>query len=416
MQLEYTARCVISKQGRIAGTLGAETEVVTDQEPAHGAACHQHVVDERARSQLREAAIEVRNERAFDTAALERGQFVTQVEYPRRRALGRKEFARMRLETHHSRYQTACASGGDDAAQQRLMAAVNTVEIADRQGARNAVGRARSAAINLHKNAVDAMRKTTAKYTVERRIILICRAFGKGRRAHASTIRAVMKPRADNPVTKPIVVLVSGRGSNLQALLATEATERWQTELGAKIVAVIGNRADAEALDVARSNHVPVHILAHADFGSRAAFDDALARAIDRYAPQLIVLAGFMRVLTPAFVRRYAGRLINVHPSLLPSFPGLNTHQRALDAGVRVHGATVHFVSDEIDAGPIIAQAAVAVHAGDDAASLAARVLQQEHRLLPQAVRHVLEGRVQCCDRRAVLTGIEQGELSLLAS
>ncbi len=225
-----------------------------------------------------------------------------------------------------------------------------------------------------------------------------------------------MNPRVAQPHVKPIVVLVSGRGSNLRALLTRAAAERWEAELGARIAAVISNRADAEALDVARSNHVPVHVLAHEEFGSRSEFDEALARTIDRYAPELIVLAGFMRVLTPAFVRRYAGRLINVHPSLLPSFPGVNTHQRALDAGVRVHGTTVHFVADDVDAGPIIAQAAVAVHADDDAASLAARVLQQEHRLLPQAVRHVLEGRAQCADRRAVLTGIEQGELSLPAS
>ena len=192
------------------------------------------------------------------------------------------------------------------------------------------------------------------------------------------------------PTLKPIVVLVSGRGSNLQALLTRAEAEQWSSQLGAKVVAVVSSRAEAEALTVART--------------------------LDRYAPAMIVLAGFMRVLTPEFVRRYAGRMVNIHPSLLPSFPGLNTHQRALDAGVRVHGATVHFVSDEVDAGPIIAQAAVPVHADDDAASLAARVLQQEHRLLPHAVRHVLEGRVRLSDRRALLIGIEQGELSLLAS
>lgn len=229
-----------------------------------------------------------------------------------------------------------------------------------------------------------------------------------------------MNPSATKPTTKPtikpIVVLVSGRGSNLEALLTRAETERWESELGAKVVAVVSSRADAEALKVARSHDVPVHILAHEQFGSRSAFDAALARTIDRYAPHMIVLAGFMRVLTPEFVRRYAGRMINIHPSLLPSFPGLDTHQRALDAGVRVHGATVHFVSEAVDAGPIIAQAAVAVHADDDKASLAARVLQQEHRLLPQAVRHVLEGRVQFSDRRALLVGIEHGELSLLAS
>ncbi len=232
------------------------------------------------------------------------------------------------------------------------------------------------------------MRKTTSKYTVERRIVLICRAFANEHRACASTIRAVMNDSGLKPTIKPIVVLVSGRGSNLQALLTRANKERWDTALGAKIAAVVSNCADAEAL----------------------------ARTLERYAPELIVLAGFMRVLTPEFVRRYAGRLINIHPSLLPSFPGLNTHQRALDAGVRVHGATVHFVSEEVDAGPIIAQAAVAVHADDDRVKLAERVLQQEHRLLPQAVRHVLEGRVRCGDRRVVLKDIGEGELSLLAS
>lgn len=220
---------------------------------------------------------------------------------------------------------------------------------------------------------------------------------------------------ATKPTVKPIVVLVSGRGTNLQALLARAESERWEPELGAKVVAVVSSRSDAEALNVARSHDVPVHILAHEQFDSRAAFDAALARTLDRYAPHVIVLAGFMRVLTPEFVRRYVGRIINLHPSLLPSFPGLNTHQRALDAGVRVHGATVHFVSDEVDAGPIIAQAAVAVHADDDKASLAARVLQQEHRLLPQTIRHVLEGRVQFSEQRTLLVGIKQGELSLLA-
>lgn len=226
--------------------------------------------------------------------------------------------------------------------------------------------------------------------------------------------------RADSPSKaspiKPIVVLVSGRGSNLQALLTTAKAERWEQELAAKVVAVVCSREDAEALHVARACDLPVHILVPEQFDSRIAFDEALARTIERYAPDMIVLAGFMRVLTPAFVRRYVGRIINIHPSLLPSFPGLNTHQRALDAGVRVHGATVHFVSDDVDAGPIIAQAAVAVHANDDKMSLGARVLQQEHRLLPYAVRQVLEGRVRFSERRALVVGIEHGELSLMAS
>ena len=225
-------------------------------------------------------------------------------------------------------------------------------------------------------------------------------------------MHAVMVNRA----LRNIAVLVSGRGSNLQALLTAAKAESWERELDATIAAVVSDRDDAEALAVARAHGVPVHVVRHHDFESRAAFNEALARTIDRYTPALIVLAGFMRVLTAPFVRGYAGRLINIHPSLLPAFPGLNTHQRALDAGVRVHGATVHFVAEEVDAGAIIAQAAVPVLTGDDAAALAARVLQQEHVLLPRVVRHVLAGRVRCAERRAVLSDVAPGELSLLAS
>lgn len=234
--------------------------------------------------------------------------------------------------------------------------------------------------------------------------------------ARAGTIHPVKNKPSKSPPIKPIVVFVSGRGTNLQALLNTAEAERWEQELAAKVVAVVSSSADADALGVARAHDVPVHILVPEQFGSRASFDEALARTVERYAPDMIVLAGFMRVLTPAFVRRYVGRMINIHPSLLPSFPGLNTHQRALDAGVRVHGATVHFVSEDVDAGPIIAQAAVAVHANDDKVSLGARVLQQEHRLLPYAVRQVLEGRVRFSESRALVVGIEHGELALLAS
>jgi len=214
---------------------------------------------------------------------------------------------------------------------------------------------------------------------------------------------------------RPIVVLVSGRGSNLQALLTVASDERWDRELKACIAAVISNQPQAGALEIARQHGVAVHVVDHRTFGSRAEFEDKLAATIDSYQPALIVLAGFMRVLSAEFVHRYAGRLINIHPSLLPSFPGLNTHQRALDAGVKVHGATVHFVSSQLDAGAIIAQAAVAVDPDDTEATLAARVLRQEHRLLPRAVRHVLSGRVKCAGSRTVLRDIAPGELSLLA-
>jgi phosphoribosylglycinamide formyltransferase-1 len=185
---------------------------------------------------------------------------------------------------------------------------------------------------------------------------------------------------------KSIVILISGRGSNLQAIA--------DAGLPAIIAAVISNRADAKGLDYARSRGIPTAVVAHGDYPTREDFDHALAAAIDAYAPQLVVLAGFMRVLTPWFVGHYAGRLINIHPSLLPAFPGTDTHRRALEAGVRTHGCTVHFVTPEVDAGPIIAQAAVPVREGDDEASLAARVLAQEHLIYPRAVRWFVEDRL----------------------
>jgi phosphoribosylglycinamide formyltransferase 1 len=182
----------------------------------------------------------------------------------------------------------------------------------------------------------------------------------------------------------PVVVLISGRGSNLGALL----------EAGIAVAAVISNRADARGLGIAAGRGVPTRVVEHAGYATREAFDAALAAEIDRFAPKLVVLAGFMRVLTPGFVARYAGRLINIHPSLLPAFPGLDTHARALAEGVKLHGCTAHFVTAELDHGPIIAQAAVPVLPQDTADALAARVLAQEHRLLPCAVRWFLDGRL----------------------
>jgi phosphoribosylglycinamide formyltransferase-1 len=215
--------------------------------------------------------------------------------------------------------------------------------------------------------------------------------------------------------SKNIVVLISGRGTNLEALLNAAADERWEDTPGARVAAVISNRGDAAGLAIARKFGIPWHVVLHTEFGSRESFDEALARTVDRYAPALVVLAGFMRVLTPGFVRRYEGRLVNIHPSLLPLFPGLHTHRKALAAGVRVHGATVHFVSPDVDNGAIIAQAVVPVRPGDDEASLAARVLEEEHRLLPRAVKLVLEGRVRCENERVVLDRVGADELALLA-
>lgn len=165
-------------------------------------------------------------------------------------------------------------------------------------------------------------------------------------------------------------------------------------DAGVPVSAVIANRADAAGLGVAAARGVPTRVVEHRAHGSREGFEAALAAEIERFAPRLVALAGFMRVLTPAFVARYRERVLNIHPSLLPAFPGLHTHERALAAGVKVHGCTVHFATAELDHGPIVAQAAVPVRAGDDAAALAARVLKQEHVIYPRAVRWFLEGRL----------------------
>ncbi len=187
---------------------------------------------------------------------------------------------------------------------------------------------------------------------------------------------------------QPIVILISGRGSNMQAIV----------EAGLPVTAVISNRADAVGLAYAAGRGIKTEVVSHRDYPTREAFDAALAYAIDGYDPALVVLAGFMRVLTAGFVQRYEKRLINIHPSLLPAFPGLDTHARALAAGVKVHGCSVHFVTLELDHGPIVIQAAVPVLADDDEARLAARVLAQEHRIYPQAVRWFLEDKLVIAD------------------
>ena len=185
---------------------------------------------------------------------------------------------------------------------------------------------------------------------------------------------------------KNVVILISGRGSNMEALL--------EANLPARVAAVISNEPGARGLDAARRRNLPTAVVDHRAFGNRAAFDAALANEIDRHSPHLVLLAGFMRILTAAFVRAYEGRLLNIHPSLLPAFPGLDTHRRALQAGVRIHGCTVHFVTVELDHGPIVIQAAVPVLPDDTENALAARVLKEEHRIYPQAVRWFCEGRL----------------------
>jgi len=181
---------------------------------------------------------------------------------------------------------------------------------------------------------------------------------------------------------KRIVVLLSGRGSNMEAIVRACAAERWP----AQVTAVIANRADAAGLAFARDHGIATAVVDHKAYATRDAFDAELARAIDGFAPDVVVLAGFMRILGDAFVARYAGRLVNVHPSLLPAFPGLHTHRRAIEAGCKLAGASVHFVTPQLDFGPIIAQAVVPVLPGDTEATLAARVLEREHVLYPRAV------------------------------
>jgi len=212
---------------------------------------------------------------------------------------------------------------------------------------------------------------------------------------------------------KRIVCLISGRGSNLESILRAAEAECWAAEVPARVVAVISNRADAPGLAIASAQDVPVAVVEHQRFASREQFDARLAESIEAHSPDLVVLAGFMRVLSRGFVARFAGRLINIHPSLLPAFPGLATHRQALAAGVRVHGATVHFVSSEVDGGAIIAQAAIAVLPGDSEEELAARVLQREHVLLPRCVRWLCEGRVVLCDGRAAFRNLPGDALAL---
>lgn len=196
---------------------------------------------------------------------------------------------------------------------------------------------------------------------------------------------------------KRIVILISDRGSNMQAIVQRCAAEAWP----AQVVAVISNRADAAGLAFAAEHRIATAVVDHAAFATREAFDAALVAAIDAHRPDLLLLAGFMRILGPDFVRRYAGRMLNIHPSLLPLFPGLRTHRRAIEAGCKLAGATVHFVTADLDHGPIVIQAAVPVLPDDDEDTLAARVLAREHVIYPLAVRWFVEGQLRI-DRGAV--------------
>ncbi len=210
---------------------------------------------------------------------------------------------------------------------------------------------------------------------------------------------------------KSIVILISGRGSNMESLLAAVAAGT----LPVRVAAVLSNRPDAAGLQSAAAQGVPTRVVDHKQFADRAAFDAAMSEAIDAFTPDLVVLAGFMRILSEGFVRRYEGRLMNIHPSLLPAFPGLHTHRKALDEGVRVHGCTVHFVTPTLDHGPVVVQAAVPVLDDDDEAALAARVLAQEHRVYPQAVRWFAEGRLRLVGQRVLLDAPQDAAGALIA-
>ena len=197
---------------------------------------------------------------------------------------------------------------------------------------------------------------------------------------------------------KRIVILISGRGSNMAAILQAASAEQWP----AQVVAVISNQANAAGLATASAAGIAARVVEHVAYPDRAQFDQALSAVIDAYAPDLVVLAGFLRILTPEFVEHYHGRLLNIHPSLLPSFPGLDTHRRALEAGVKVHGATMHFVTPELDHGPIIEQATVPVLDTDTEDTRASRVLEQEHVIYPRTVREFIEGRYALAAGRVV--------------
>lgn len=206
---------------------------------------------------------------------------------------------------------------------------------------------------------------------------------------------------------KNIVILISGRGSNMEAIVRACASEGWN----ARIAAVVSNRPDAKGLDFARGRGIATAVVDHKAYAEREAFDAELARVVDGFAPDVIAHAGFMRILTPAYVDRFTGRMLNVHPSLLPAFTGLHTHRRAIEAGCKAAGATVHLVTAELDHGPIVIQAVVPVLPGDTEATLSARVLSREHVIYPRAVRWMVEGRLRVEDGIVTHTG---GEPQLL--
>ena len=215
-------------------------------------------------------------------------------------------------------------------------------------------------------------------------------------------------------MSKNIVVLISGRGSNFKAVYERSVHENLPEKYGVRISGVISNRPEAGGLTFSKENNIPFKVIDHKEYPTREAFEEELIKACEDFDADLIVLAGFMRVLTSLFVNAFEGRILNIHPALLPMFPGLHTHERALEAGIRIHGVTVHFVSAVLDGGAIVGQAAVPVLAGDTPDELAARVLKQEHILYPRAVRLVAEGRVRLENGRTIMDRGASQELAIL--
>ena len=216
------------------------------------------------------------------------------------------------------------------------------------------------------------------------------------------------KPESVDVAMKSIVILISGQGSNMRALL--------EANLPCRVAAVISNRATAPGLEIARQRGITTRVVAHQDYPDRESFDSELATCIDEYQPDLIVLAGFMRILTPQFVARYQNKIVNIHPSLLPAYSGLNTHARALRDGLKIHGCTVHFVTSDVDHGPIIIQAAVPVLTDDTPATLAARILHQEHQIFPQAIRWFCDNNIRLSnDGKVFVNRPEQSDCSLIS-
>jgi len=214
-------------------------------------------------------------------------------------------------------------------------------------------------------------------------------ALSWGGRGGVSGLKVIIRAGMKN-----IVILISGGGSNMAAIVQTAEREHWQDKYGARVAAVLSNKADAKGLVFARERGIATAVMDHKAHATREDFDAALMTAIDAHQPALVVLAGFMRILTPPFVEHYAGRMLNIHPSLLPLFPGMATHRQALEAGVTEHGATVHFVTAELDHGPAVASAVVPVLPGDTEDSLSARVLVQEHLLYPRAIRLFIDDKL----------------------